>query len=102
LDAVYATEAPGTIVELQEEQLNSQVPVKFSAHDIALPDLLALLRFRKGNQIRLRLLGITPFQMQPTTELSSPVRTSIDLMVLRAKEILMTWLQEEGEKSLCA
>jgi hydrogenase maturation protease len=102
LDAVYATAAPGKIIELQEEQLNSQVPVKFSAHDIALPDLLALLRFRNGNRIRIRLLGVTPLQMEPATELSGPVRHSTDVLVERAQEILKMWLKDEGEKILCA
>jgi hydrogenase maturation protease len=101
LDAVFANGAPGTIVELKEDQLNSQVPLKFSAHDIALPDLLSLLRFRNGNQIGLKLLGIIPEQMEPSTELTETVRGSTEVLVERAKEILKIWIKE-GERSLCA
>jgi hydrogenase maturation protease len=97
LDAVQAKGAPGTIVELQEEQLNSQMPVKFSAHDIALPDLLALLRFRKPDRVQLKLLGITPLQMEPSTDLSEPVKGATKAFVDRAEEILRTWLLEGGE-----
>lgn len=102
LDAVQArVSPPGTLIELQEEQLNSQVTVKFSAHDIALPDLLALLHFRKQNQIRLKLLGITPLEMEPSTDLSGPVNNATKELVDRAEEILKTWLWEEGGQKVC-
>ncbi|MCI0441698.1 hydrogenase maturation protease [bacterium] len=102
LDAVQADGAPGTIVELQEDQLNSsQVPLKFSAHDIALPDLLALLRFKKGSQIKLKLLGITPSEMEPSMDLSSPVSNSTNELVERAEKILESWLREEGGTYRC-
>lgn len=102
LDAVQARVSPGTIVELQEEQLNSQTTVKFSAHDIALPDLLALLHFRKRNQIRLKLLGITPLEMDPSTDLSGPVNNATIALVDRAEEILKTWLCEQEGADVCA
>jgi hydrogenase maturation protease len=101
LDAVQAQVSPGTIVELQEEQLNSQATLKFSAHDIALPDLLALLHFRRPNQIRLKLLGITPFEMEPSTDLSRTVNDATKALVDRAEEILKTWLYEQGEEKVC-
>jgi len=94
LDAVYTTDPPGTIVHLKQDDLLAQPPMKFSAHDIALPDLLSLLRFRKGSAIQdLQLLGIVPDRLDPTVELSPRVAEALETLIQRAQEILKTWLE---------
>ena len=92
LDAVRSEESPGTVLEFSKDQLLSTPPLKFSAHDIALPDLLALLRYLKGKDIHLKLLGIVPKILEPSIDLSPEVSRSLPALVDRAEEILEGWI----------
>jgi hydrogenase maturation protease len=95
LDAVRAEAPPGTLLELSGEELAGFPPLKLSVHDIALPDLLALLRLRKGDSLRgLALIGVVPERMAFSTELSSTVARALPEMVGRARRRLLSWLGE--------
>ncbi len=95
IDAVHTDDPPGTVVHLRQGELLAQPPLKFSAHDIALPDLLALLRFRKGEDIQdLQFLGIVPQRLDPTVDLSPVVERALEPLIEKAKEILQTWLSQ--------
>ncbi len=92
LDAVWTRKNPGTIVEIANEGLLGSFSIKFSAHDIALPDLLALLRLRRGSKLhRVALLGMVPDPLTSSTELSPRVQKSFSRLVTRAERILQTW-----------
>ena len=73
LDAVRAEGASGTIVEMSDHELMGNSLLKFSAHDIALPDLIALLRFKRGPSIHIRFLGVVPGSFDFSTDLSPEV-----------------------------
>jgi hydrogenase maturation protease len=93
LDAVWTCKSPGTIVEIAGEGLFGSFPLKFSAHDIALPDLLALLRLRRGPKLHtVALLGMVPDPLTPSTELSPRLQKSFSRLLTRAERILQNWI----------
>ena len=92
-DAVRTRKDPGTLVEIADEDLYSSIPLKFSAHDIALPDLLTLLRLRSEGKLKaIILLGLVPESFTFSTELSPKIRASLPELVERAEEALKGWL----------
>ena len=106
LDSIKGKGAPGSIVEIAEEKLSFSIPLKFSTHDIALPDLLALLRLRRGETLKkMLILGMVPGPLTISDELSPELQTSLPRLISRATEILQQWLESKpitAEKSLCA
>lgn len=106
LDSIEGKEAPGSIVEVAEEKLSPSIPLKFSTHDIALPDLLALLRLRRGDRLKkMVILGMIPRRLTISDELSTELKASFPKLISRATEILQRWLglqQTTAEKSRCA
>jgi hydrogenase maturation protease len=99
LDAVRAEGASGTIVEMSDHELMGNSLLKFSAHDIALPDLLALLRFKRGPGIQIRFLGVVPGSFDYSTDLSPEVKNSLSDLRQRAKRILSGWIRQMEEES---
>lgn len=96
LDAVLADSPPGSIVQLGgDELLSACCPVKCSAHDIALPDLLALLKLMGGDHlVRVGLVGMVPASIEVSAELSPRVSRALPEMVRRARETLAKWLED--------
>lgn len=98
LDAVQLDAPPGTVIELERDDLlSARSPVKFSAHDIALPDLLALFAFRQAERIpQIAFVGATPSSVELSVELSPPARRAVSEMVRRARKTLGRWWLEAG------
>lgn len=102
LDAIRADAPPGTVLRVSLLDGPTRIPLKVSAHDIALPDLVALLKFRRGEDLRaVELLGVVPERIEPSTELSSTVQASLPDLISWALRILQQWgasdsLTEEG------
>jgi hydrogenase maturation protease len=95
LDAVRSDDKVGKLVELRGKDLVTSVPSKFSAHDIALPDLLALLRFKKQDRLQVVLLGTAIESYNFSTELSSTTKGCLTELIRRAEQIVEGWLVME-------
>jgi len=80
IDAVDVGEAPGTVVKMSGEELNS-LPGKSSVHQLGVSDLLVALRMLAERQPQVVLLGVQPGSTEWSTELSSPVAASLDSLV---------------------
>ncbi len=94
VDAVKADAPPGTVVEFHGEEVYTQPPVKFSAHDIALPDLLSLLRATRPTPLQgLALVGVVPGSIRVGITLSEPVWQAIPEAVGRIHRIIARWLK---------
>ena len=106
LDSIKGTGTPGSIVEFTEENISFSIPLKFSTHDIALPDLLALLRLRRGEALKkILILGMISGPLAISDELSPGLQDSFPEFIHRATEVLQQWLgskQATAENSLCA
>jgi hydrogenase maturation protease len=93
LDAVRTQKEPGTLVEIGDEDLSASIPLKFCAHDIALQDLLTLLRLRnEANLKSIVLLGLVPRVFTFSTELSPEIQESLPELIRRAEKTLEGWL----------
>jgi hydrogenase maturation protease len=93
-DAVQEVGPAGKIVELDTESLSGYSPLKFSAHDIGLPDLLALLQFRNRAPAKIKLLGLVPDRLNLTTELSEDVNAALTQLLDKAESALRNWMNE--------
>jgi len=80
IDAVDVGQAPGTLVRMQGEELNS-LPGNSSVHQLGVSDLLVALRVLGGKQPDVVLLGVQPATTDWDTELSPAVAASVKLLV---------------------
>jgi hydrogenase maturation protease len=87
IDAVDVGEAPGTLVRLSGEELNS-LPGNSSVHQLGVSDLLVALRVLADRQPTVVLLGVQPGNTDWSTELSPAVAAAMDFLVEAAVQEL--------------
>ncbi len=91
LDAVVTGGAPGRLVRLEGEAVPARLRRPASAHDLALPDVLALARLLGGGPRELVVLGLEPASVEAGTGLSEPVAAGLDRLVEAAAAQLRHW-----------
>ncbi len=93
VDAVRLDAPAGTVVTLRREALRQGPALKFSAHDVALPDLLNLLELLRGEQIEdYRLVGVVPAPWGIGEELSESVRRALPEAIRQIQAVLQEWI----------
>jgi hydrogenase maturation protease len=80
IDAVDVGEAPGTVIRMSGEELNS-LPGNSSVHQLGVSDLLVSLRVLGQRQPDVVLLGVQPANTDWSTELSPVVAAAMDSLV---------------------
>ena len=91
LDAALTNGPPGTLLRVAGEQIPSFFGMRTSAHEIALADLLAVMKLR-GSELRdLVLWGMQPATLEPGWELSEPVAAYLDALVAAVVTELGRW-----------
>jgi len=80
IDAVDVGEAPGTVVRMSGEELNS-LPGNSSVHQLGVSDLLVALRVLAQRQPEVTLLGVQPANTDWSTELSPAVAAAMNVLV---------------------
>ena len=91
LDAVNAGQAPGTIIELEKEQIPLYSGVKLSEHQITFQEVLGLANIRGNLPEYLHLIGIQPEDLSIGLELSPTVTQALPGAVDRAARLLARW-----------
>jgi hydrogenase maturation protease len=91
LDAVVAGGPPGRLVRLAGEAAVKRRGGPVSAHDLALPDALALARRLGRGPSELVVLGLEPESVQPGAGLSDAVEAELDELVDAAVAQLRRW-----------
>jgi hydrogenase maturation protease len=91
LDAVNAGQAPGTIIELEKEQIPLYSGVKLSEHQITFQEVLGLANIRGNLPEYLHLIGIQPEDLSIGLELSPTVTQALPDAVDRAARLLARW-----------
>jgi len=91
LDAIAADQAPGTLIELEDDAVPRHFNLKFSTHDIDLLDVLALAALRGRTPPRLVALGLQPHRVEMVTALSPLIERALDDVIDRAVAILDDW-----------
>ena len=80
IEAIDVGQAPGTVVRMSGEELNS-LPGQSSVHQLGVSDLLVALRMLAQRQPLVVLLGVQPGSTEWSTELSPPVAATMGSLV---------------------
>jgi len=80
IDAVDVGEAPGTVVRMTGEELNS-LPGNASVHQLGVSDLLVALRVLAQREPEVVLLGAQPANTDWSTELSPAMVAAMDSLL---------------------
>jgi hydrogenase maturation protease len=91
LDAIDAGQPPGTIIELNGEQIPLFAAAKLSEHQVGFQEVLGLARFRGNLPMNLHLIGVQPQDMSSGIGLSSAMASTLPEVVNRAKATLKAW-----------
>ncbi|MFN3406473.1 MAG: HyaD/HybD family hydrogenase maturation endopeptidase [Caldimicrobium sp.] len=90
IDAIEASEKPGTIYFFDLNKLPESYLEKISLHEISFIDILNILKFKGKTFQEIYLVGIVPKSLNPGLELSKEVEEKIDelinLILLKLKE----------------
>lgn len=91
LDAVLTDGPPGMIWQARNDEVPAFFGIRTSPHEIALPDVLALMRLRETGPRELIVLGMQPATITLGWGLSEAVSAHLDKLVDAAAEVLRKW-----------
>jgi hydrogenase maturation protease len=91
LDAVLGHRRPGSVIRLAGDAVAAGRGRPASAHDLALPDALALSRLAGTAPRELVVLGLQPAAIGPGEGLSPPVEAGLGRLVDAACRQLRRW-----------
>ena len=91
LDAINARKEPGTLVELERDEIPLYTGIKLSDHQVTFQEVLGLASFRGKLPVNLYLIGIQPADISIGVDLSPVVATTIPQVVNRAEAVLHRW-----------
>ncbi len=103
IDAIDGRRAPGTVIELEGDEIPRYLETMLSPHQVGVRELLALCSLRGCLPTRTVALGIQPAVIELGTELSPIVERSLDALLLRVVRRLAGWgyaAFERGEASV--
>ena len=91
LDAIRAGTSPGTVLELERDDLPRYFSLKISPHQIDLREVLGLAELRGTLPDPAVAIGVEPDYVDLGTALSAPVAAQVDAVVARAVRRLADW-----------
>lgn len=91
LDAVNAGQTPGSLIELNSEDIPLYTSVKLSQHQIKFQEVLALARFRDTLPPHIHLIGVQPADLAVGIDLSPVVAAVIPEVIERVTRVLLSW-----------
>jgi hydrogenase maturation protease len=91
LDAINAHKDPGTLIELQKDEIPLYTGIKMSDHQITFQEVLGLVSFRGKLPLHLQMIGIQPADISIGVEVSPQVTASMPKVQERAMKILDEW-----------
>ena len=94
IDAVDVGQAPGTVVRMSGDELNS-LPGNSSVHQLGVADLLVAIRVLAQRQPAVVVLGVQPESTDWSTELSPAVAAAMDSLLEAAVQELHVHRQAE-------
>ena len=91
LDAINARKEPGTLIELERDQIPLYTGIKLSDHQVTFQEVLGLANFRGKLPKHLHMIGIQPADISIGVELSPLVTATIPQVRERAVQVLIEW-----------
>jgi hydrogenase maturation protease len=98
LDAVNAGKQPGTVIELEKEQIPLYTGVNLSLHQTTFQEVLGLAKIRGNLPKFLHLVGIQPRDMSIGLGMSPEIEQALPIMLRRAASILENWHEIDSRK----
>jgi hydrogenase maturation protease len=89
LDAIDAGQSPGTVIELEKDQIPLFSTAKLSEHQVGFQEVLGLAHFRNHFPCHMHLVGVQPHDLSSGLELSPSVSRALPQVVARA----IAWMQ---------
>ncbi len=94
IDAINADEQPGTIVQIEDEDVPMYTGVRLSTHQGSFQEILGLAKFRDKFPKKLVLLGVQPDSIEWGVDLTDTIQEKMPEIVERAEVILREWEKE--------
>ena len=91
IDAVDFKEPPGTIKVIEGDEMKAFLDLKFSVHQIGIPDMLFALEFKGIKPPEMCLLGIQPASLEMGTDMTPAVSAAFGGLLSAAIEKLASW-----------
>jgi hydrogenase maturation protease len=91
LDAIDAGRAPGTIIQLDGDDIPRYVGARLSQHQMTFQELLSETQLRGTTPPHLRLIGAQPQDLSLGTGTSETVESALEAIVERAATTLKEW-----------
>lgn len=106
IDAVDFREPAGTVKVIEGEDMKAFLDLKFSVHQIGIPDMLFALEFKGIKPPEMCLVGIQPASLEMGTEMTREVSSSFGDLLDTAVSRLGNWgiapLEKDTEKERTA
>ncbi len=91
IDAIQAGSAPGTIIELDGQEIPLFAGIKLSEHQVGFQEVLGVASFRDRFPEHLHLVGVQPEDLSLGLGLSQPAETALNEVIERAQQVLLSW-----------
>jgi len=100
IDAVDFREPPGTVKIIEGDKMKAFLDLKFSVHQIGIPDMLFALEFKGIKPPEMCLVGIQPASLDMGTEMTKPVSEAFGPLLDATIGRLKKWGVEAREKDI--
>ena len=91
LDAINAHKEPGTLIELERDQIPLFTGIKLSDHQVTFQEVLGLASFRSKLPPRLHIIGLQPADLSIGVGLSQISQNMLPQILDRAEAVLREW-----------
>jgi hydrogenase maturation protease len=91
IDAVETGEKPGTIIQLEGDEVPACLSIKMSPHQVGVPDMLFAAKLRDLYPANLVLLGVQPGELDMSLEMSPCVAAQTGPLVELIRQQLEDW-----------
>jgi hydrogenase maturation protease len=91
LDAINAGKPPGTLIELEKDDIPLYRGIKMSEHQVSFQEVLGLAKIRDKFPKYLHMIGVQPADMSIGIEPSPEIRAMFSTVVARSIACLKDW-----------
>ena len=92
LDAVQTGDPPGTLVKMDDQEVPVYFGLRITPHQLGLSDVLASLKLTEEQPDQVTVLGLVPFSLEMSLDLSAQIDTRLDHLI----EAIVNELQNLG------
>lgn len=81
LDAVQTGDPPGTLVKMNDQEVPVYFGLRITPHQLGLSDVLASLKLNEEQPDQVTVLGLVPFSLEMSLELSSDINARLGHLI---------------------